>query len=121
MSKASDLGKKGEAIAADHLEKIGYSVLQKNFGRGRAEVDIIATDHRRLIFVEVKTRESEFLNDPGFMVPVQKQRQIIKAANNFIKERRIDLPSRFDIISIVHNEEGTKLNHFESAFYPAIK
>jgi putative endonuclease len=118
MSRASDLGRKGEKMAADHLEKIGYQVLKTNFGRGKAEVDIIATNYKQIVFVEVKTRETEFLNDPAYMVPFQKQRQIIKAANDFLKQRKIELPARFDIISIVHNEQQTKIDHYESAFYP---
>jgi putative endonuclease len=120
MSEASDLGKKGEALAAEHLLNNGYKLLEKNFGRGNAEVDIIAAANDRIVFVEVKTRRSTFLNDPGFMVPVQKQKQIFKAANSFLKMHNIELPARFDIISIVLNPDITKIEHYEGAFYPSI-
>ena len=120
MSKAAELGKKGEALAAEHLRKSGYSILKQNFVWDKAEVDIIATKDDRIIFVEVKTRESEYLNDPSLMVPIKKQRQIIKAADAYIKEQDIDLPSQFDIISVVINSQKTKLEHIEEAFYPTI-
>ena len=85
-----------------------------------AEVDIVARQGNLLIFVEVKTRESPYLSDPALMVPMRKQRQIIKASDAFSKEYSEDLPARFDIISIVTNSQYTKIDHIEEAFYPTV-
>jgi putative endonuclease len=70
--------------------------------------------------VEVKTRISNYLNDPALMVPLKKQKQIIKAADEYIKEHDIDMPWRFDIISIVVNSKERKIEHIEDAFYPTL-
>jgi putative endonuclease len=121
MSKAYDLGKMGEQLATEHLRKRGYSILARNYSiAAKAEVDIVASKDDHIVFVEVKTRETEYLNDPALMVPMKKQRQIIKAADEYVKEKEIDLPWRFDIISIVFNSKVTKLEHIEDAFYPTV-
>jgi putative endonuclease len=121
MSKAYDLGKEGERLAAEHLRKRGYSILAQNYSiAAKAEVDIVASKDDHVIFVEVKTRETEYLNDPALMVPMKKQRQIIKAADEFVKEKDLELPWRFDIISIVINKSVTKIEHIEDAFYPTL-
>ena len=122
MSESFDLGKKGEQLAAEHLRKNGYSILAQNYkSESKAELDIVASKDGHIIFVEVKTRESRYLNDPALMVPMKKKRQIIKAADEFIKVEKISLPWRFDIISIVLNKHTTNIEHIENAFYPMIK
>ena len=120
MSQQSELGKKGEILAADHLRKNGYSIVQQNFVWEKAEVDIIASKDDKVVFVEVKTRDSAYLNDPSLMVPKKKQKQIIKAADAFMKESKQELDARFDIISIVTNNKYTKIEHIENAFYPTV-
>jgi putative endonuclease len=120
MSKAAELGKMGETFAAEHLQKNDYEILKRNFVWGKAEVDIIAKKNEEIIFVEVKTRESDYLNDPALMVPMKKQKQIIKAADAYMKEENLDLESRFDIISVVINSKYKKLDHIEDAFYPTL-
>ena len=42
MAQHNDLGKKGESLAVDHLEKNGYIILERNYRFDKAEVDIIA-------------------------------------------------------------------------------
>src|SRR5258706_14301307 len=114
MSDAAELGKIGEQLAAEHLEKNGYEILARNYKfTSKAELDIVASKDERIIFVEVKTRESDYLNDPVLMVPMKKQKQVIKAADEYIKEHDINIPWRFDIISIVVNKRERKIEHIE--------
>jgi len=120
MSEHNDLGKRGEKLAAEHLLKKGYNILKQNYVFGKAEVDIVARINDKLVFVEVKTRDSDYLTDPVLLVPMRKQKQIIKAADAYVKEHDLDLESRFDIIILVSNKERTKLDHLEDAFYPTV-
>ena len=120
MSDQSDLGKAGEAFAAEHLRKNDYIILKQNYVWKKAEVDIIAKKNNKVIFVEVKTRAAEFMNEAALMVPRSKQKQIIKAADAFLKAENIELNSRFDIISVVLNSKQKKLDHIEDAFYPTL-
>ncbi|MEO0311396.1 MAG: hypothetical protein RIQ89_1053 [Bacteroidota bacterium] len=120
MSEQSELGKLGEELACKHLLKLGYEIMARNYSFAKAEVDIIARFEQKIIIVEVKTRNSEFLNDPSQMVSLAKQKQIIKAADAYMKEQNIDLNARFDIVSIVHNKAVTSIDHIEGAFFPSI-
>lgn len=52
------LGRRGEDLAAGHLNAQGYRVIERNWRCARGEIDIVATDGTHLVFVEVKTRSS---------------------------------------------------------------
>ena len=114
------LGIHGERLAVNHLRDNGYDILDVNWRFGKIELDIIAKKSQNLVVLEVKTRENSFLGDPWQSVTVAKQRRIIKATNRYIIENQIDLECRFDIISIVHNQKHTNLEHLEDAFYPLV-
>src|SRR4051812_50014695 len=51
-----DRGSLGERIAAEHLERRGYSIVDRNYRTRHGELDIVAADERALVFCEVKTR-----------------------------------------------------------------
>lgn len=52
-----ELGRYGEEAAANYLEKVGLTILDRNWrDSGRGEVDIVAREGATVIFVEVKTR-----------------------------------------------------------------
>lgn len=120
MNKHLELGKLGEKMAADHLRKKGYNILTQNYFFGKAEVDIVAKIDNQLVFVEVKTRESSYLSDPEYTVSMKKQRQVIKAADAYVKEFDLDLESRFDVITVIVNSKYTKVDHLEDAFFPTV-
>jgi putative endonuclease len=50
------LGNLGENIAAAHLERLGFAILDRNVRTRHGEIDLIGFDGRTLIVVEVKTR-----------------------------------------------------------------
>ena len=120
MSQHNEIGKLGEKMAAEHLQKKGYSILKQNYVFGKAEVDIVAEINKQLVFVEVKTRQSSYLSDPEYTVSMRKQKLVIKAADAYIKEFDLDMEARFDIITIIVNGQYTKLDHLEDAFYPTV-
>ena len=120
MSKQSELGILGEELAVAFLKKHDHIILEQNYVWEKAEIDIIATKNNRVIFVEVKTRESAYLSDPALMVPIKKWRQIMKAADFFMKERNDDFTSQFDIVSVITNKEYTKIDHYDEAFTPGV-
>ena len=120
MSDHIELGKLGEKMAAEHLDKKGFKILDKNYSFGKAEVDIVAMKDNKIVFVEVKTRESAYLSAPEHTVSVKKQKQIVKAADAYLKEHNLEQESRFDIISIIVNSKYNKLDHMEDAFYPTL-
>lgn len=118
MAQHDELGKKGEQLAVKHLRKKGYTIKEVNWRFGKGEIDIIAKKDGMLVFVEVKTRQSDYFGDPEFFVTKKKQKQVIKIANAYIEQKDIDSESRFDVISIILNKKEQRLEHIEDAFYP---
>ena len=116
----TELGQFGEELAERFLLKKGYTILDKNVRFQKGEADIIAIEDQKLVIVEVKTRQTAEIGEPWKAVTRSKQRQIIKVANNYILEHGIELETRFDIVSIVHNSIRTTVEHIEDAFYPLV-
>jgi|SRR3712207_6619673 len=107
-----ELGRRGEALAAEHLLAHGYRLVAANFrvgvGRNRrgavvqAEIDLVAYDGPVVCFVEVKTRASDRFAAPEANVDLRKQRQVTRAARAY--RRALGLagqPYRYDVISVV--------------------
>ncbi len=120
-SPENNLGKKGEIIARDFLLLNGYRILNTNWHHGHKEIDIIALLGREIVVVEVKTREENYAVEPWEAVTVSKIRNLVEAAEEWLKINKTDLETRFDVISIVMLKDGSHcLEHFEGAFLPPV-
>ena len=111
-------GKKGEDVAVEFLEGKGYKILARGWRMGSMEVDIIAEKEQWLVFAEVKTRYSDKFGGPWEAVNAKKRRNIIFAADCYIRRNNIDKNVRFDIISILQLNGKSEVQHMEDAFYP---
>jgi len=120
MAKHNLLGNKGENAAAEFLAAKGYAIKARNWRFGKLEIDIIAECDNMIIFVEVKSRSSTHFELPFEAVTKKKQKSIIKTANEYIEKYEIDLEARFDIISIVEQNNKLEIEHIEDAFYPLV-
>ena len=112
----AELGILGEKMAISHLKELGYEIIEKNYRFLKNEIDIIAKYGKQLIIIEVKTRQTAEIGEPWMAVNRSKQKTIIQVANQYIQSKQINLDTRFDIISIVHNRLRTKIEHIEDAF-----
>jgi len=111
------LGKFGEESAIDLLKTNGYRILARNYKTKLGEIDIIARDKDTVCFVEVKTRHSDRFGLPQEAISRPKQRHIAKVALMFLKENNLlDKRARFDVISIMHSEDTSKLDLIKNAF-----
>lgn len=117
MAKHNELGKKGEEIAVDYLIKNGYKIIQRNYRYLKAEVDIIAQKSDTLIAVEVKTRSSDYYENPQDAVKPKKIKLMVSAIDNYVNEHSLDVEVRFDIIAITFQQNKPKIEHLEDAFY----
>ncbi len=118
MAEHNLLGKEGEEKAVEFLKKLGYEIVATNWLEQKFEIDIIAKDDQELVFVEVKTRATDFFGTPEEAVTPAKQNHLIEGADYYIQKHEIDLEARFDVIAIVLNKQNITINHFKSAFYP---
>jgi putative endonuclease len=121
MAESHDLGQKGENIAVEHLKKSGYKILHRNWKAGKLELDIIAENKDFIVFAEVKTRTDDFQMHPVTAITREKQRSIIYAADTYVQRYKINKESRFDVITVIKNEDSYKIDHIEDAFYPTLK
>lgn len=115
-NKPTEIGNAGESLANAHLLKQGYQILERNWRFKKLEVDIIAAKDDLVVFVEVKTRKNCTFGEPHIFVSKQKQTFIIKAAQYYLEKNNIIKESRFDIISIVYQNQQFQLEHLEGAF-----
>lgn len=120
MAKHYDLGIQGEDFAASYLASKGYKIVERNWRFGKDEIDIIAEHDNFLVIVEVKTRSSSNYGNPEEAVGDQKHRSLIRAANEYVIRKEIDLEVRFDIFTIVIESGKQTVNHIEDAFYPTL-
>ena len=118
MAKHNDFGKLGEELAVNYLIGKGYEILERNWRNIHKEIDIIAKDGKDLVVVEVKTRQSDENGEPDMAVTRQKQTHLISAANAYLFQNRLDINTRFDIISIIMKDNSPVINHIEDAFLP---
>jgi putative endonuclease len=116
------LGAAGEQLAAEHLTRRGFRIVERNYRTRWGELDIVAFDGRTLAFCEVKTRRAGgSAGGPFEAVGTGKQARVRKMAGSWLIERR-DRPHadlvRFDAIGVTFDGAGrlVSLEHLEGAF-----
>lgn len=124
------LGRLGEDIAADHLRKRGFEILDRNVRTASGEIDLIVTDGARLVFVEVKCRRmrgpsrGETIDASWALEAIgpAKQARLRRLAAEWLSRSVTGRPFtdeiRFDAIGIVVERSGRlgRLDHLEGAF-----
>lgn len=114
------LGRAGEQLAAEHLERRGFSVIARNHRTRWGEIDLIAADDARLVFCEVKTRRVGVTSPFDGLRDAQCRRLRRMAAAWLLEhEDRPHPPElRFDAIGVTIDPCGrlVALEHLEGAF-----
>jgi putative endonuclease len=116
------LGCHGEQLAAEHLMRRGFQILERNFRTRWGELDIVAFDGEILVFCEVKTRMlAPGTGNPLDAVHAVKRAKVRRMAAQWLSQRS-DHPYaeilRFDAIGVTFNPAGalTAIEHLEAAF-----
>jgi len=117
MAEHNELGKKGEELAVNHLQKQGYDIIERNYRFDKAEVDIIAKQHSTLAVIEVKTRSNTDFGNPQDFVKPKQIKNLVKAIDRYITDNRLDVEVRFDIIAIIKGKNQFDIKHIKNAFY----
>lgn len=119
-----ELGRWGEAYAANYLRDHGYEIISRNVRTPYGEIDIIAQqltkdDEQELmtVFVEVKTRSSQSFGYPEESITPRKQNNLVSAAQHYLQEHPdLDMHWRIDVIAIErYPKRSPTINHFENA------
>ena len=72
-----------ETQAAAYLTREGYQILARNYAYQGGELDIVASDGKTLVFVEVKSVWNNQEGNPAARVNALKQKKIWKTACHF--------------------------------------
>jgi putative endonuclease len=108
----------GEDTATKFLESNGYTVIERNYHSPFGEIDIICSRDGELILVEVKARRSHTFGEALDAVTESKRQKIIKTAYHYLSNKDVEMPVRFDIITLDYNKNSKdySLRHIKNAF-----
>ncbi|MGI2293026.1 YraN family protein [Paenibacillus sp. GXUN7292] len=113
-------GQLGEQLAIAYFIESGYHILHTNWRCKTGEIDIIAENDGRVIFVEVRTRTgSGKYGTAAESVHNRKQQRIRLNAQYYLQSKKWnDRPVRFDVIAIElgNTAQSHQLKHIEGAF-----
>ena len=114
------IGLWGEDRAAELLVSKGYEIAARRFRVREGEIDLVASGHGYLCFVEVKLRKDETMGQAREYVTPSKQRKVRTAALRYLMRYPTELQPRFDVVE-VYAPQGTKttnpiIRHWENAF-----
>jgi putative endonuclease len=111
------LGRLGEDLAAEHLRKAGYRIVERNVRTRFGEIDIVAEDGGCLVFVEVRTVASGLMA-PEESVTWRKQRRIASLGMRYLQQcGKADAQWRADVVAIEVGADGrpSRLEHHVNA------
>ena len=133
MSYKNDIGERGEELAAEFLNKSGYTVIARNCRISHDEIDIIAEDEKYIVFAEVKTRSDTPSNRrygrPACAVDYRKKEKLLRAAAQYIRREKPEKSPRIDVIEVylpyiregmpvdVSTLTAVKINHIRNAVH----
>ncbi|WP_054029000.1 YraN family protein [Bacillus sp. FJAT-28004] len=114
-------GEQGEEAACLYLIEAKYCILSRNWRCRTGEIDIIAEQSDRLVFIEVRTRkDGGRFGTAAESVDHRKQQKVRDAAQVYLRSvGRSGASVRFDVIAILisrMDETITSFKHYEGAF-----
>jgi putative endonuclease len=110
VSTTTDLGARGEEIAAAYLSDLGFRVLDRNWRCREGELDLVARDGDALVFCEVKTRRGTGFGHPVEAVTATKRRRLRRLAQRWLDAHDEHAPDlRFDVIGVLVRSGGPAL------------
>ncbi len=116
------VGKTGEDEACAFLVEKGHTILDRNWRSGHLELDIVTMDRRGIHFVEVKSRRPPMQGGPLDSVNLPKQKKLTTAALRYLAaksgNRTYDRECSFDVVTVVFDRDGVKVEYFPDAFIP---
>jgi putative endonuclease len=120
MAPDHALGRRGEDIAHRFLRRSGIVVVARNYrmNSGAGEVDLIGWEGDTLVFVEVKSRQTEAYGAPDRAIGPKKEFSLIRAAREYARHAEVPWSRvRFDVVNVVFTTPPA-VTHFRNVFGP---
>lgn len=120
MGRNNLVGAWGESLAAEYLRKRRYKLLATGYRCRFGEIDLIVTNRKYIVFVEVKLRKNDRFAGAMEFVDQRKQSRIRATAEIYLSLYPSDLQPRFDVIEIYAprgiETQNPEIHHLEDAF-----
>lgn len=115
MANQREKGREYERKAAEYLESLGWTILERNYRCRTGEIDLIAADGDTLVFAEVKYRRTAGCGNPAEAVDGRKQYTICRVSDYYRMKHQIPYsrPCRFDVVAI----QGKDIFLYRNAFF----
>ncbi len=111
------VGATGEDLAAAHLKKQGYKILERNYRTPIGEIDLVAWHRGVLVIIEVKTRRSGKFGSPQEAVHPAKQERLRNLAKYYLQQQGLrDVTVRFDVVGILWRDGKPQIEVIPGAF-----
>jgi putative endonuclease len=101
------LGKQGEQLAAEYLQRSGLRILDRNWRCAEGEIDIVAAERRALVVCEVKTRSGTRYGTPLEAVNRRKLARLRRLAIRWVVAHGVLFDEvRVDVIGVLRSPSG---------------
>jgi putative endonuclease len=113
-------GRRGEDIAHRYLQRVGIIIVARNYrmASGAGELDLIGWEHDTLVFVEVKSRQTDAYGAPDRAMGREKEASLLRAAREYARHAEVRWENvRFDVVNVVFSTPPV-VTHFRDVFGP---
>jgi len=105
-----EVGRRGEQIAAAHLQRLGYRILETNFRCAWGEIDIVAEDGGDLVLVEVRSRQGGEEQVPEESIGPRKRARMRRLAEAYLQAHPArGFSCRLDVVAVNLSPAGAPL------------
>lgn len=120
MGRNNLVGAWGESVAARYLADKNYTLIGAGYRCKFGEIDLIVTNKKYIVFVEVKLRKSDKFAQAAEFVDYYKQNRLRTTASMYLAKNPTKLQPRFDVIEIYapdgYETADPVIHHLEGAF-----
>ena len=118
LSPGQALGRRGEDIAHRFLQRSGFVIVARNYrmASGAGEIDLVGWDGGTLVFIEVKSRQTDDYGAPDRAIGAEKQLSLMRAAREYARHAAVAWDKvRFDAVGVVFSTPPA-ITHFRDVF-----
>lgn len=117
MNLRQDIGRYGEERAAAYLKDRGYEIIERNWRSQTGEIDLIAREKDRLVFVEVKTRNGSGFGHPFEAITANKVARMRRLVADWCVAKQVSgVKVRLDAIAVLISGGRVHIEHLKEVF-----
>jgi len=118
MDSAITTGQQAELLACQFLQQHQLKLIIKNYHCQRGEIDLIMSDNKTLVFIEVRYRKNDKFGSALESVNYTKQAKIIITAKHYLQHHTQAFSGyRFDVIAISPTQQADQIIWVKDAFH----